>query len=299
MLTGVRFPSQEIGSDRAVVRDWALQAADAGFSYIVVNDHVVGVDPDSRPDYGAGFPDGAQRTAAAYSVDTEFHEPLTTIAHLAALCPDLGFSTGVLVSPQRQTALVAKQAAQVDILTGGRLRLGVGVGWNPVEYEAMGADFRTRGRRIEEQVSILRALWTRQVVDVDGEFDRVVGVGLEPRPTQQPIPVWMGGWSDIVLDRIGRMADGWYHGREFESDVPKKFEVIAAAAERAGRLPSDIGLEGAVELRYGLEGIGSRARRWAEAGATHLVVDPMHAGCHGSEHLDHLARIATRLSLRG
>ncbi|MFJ2132931.1 hypothetical protein ACIOMQ_18985, partial [Streptomyces sp. NPDC087845] len=106
-------------------------------------------------------------------------------------------------------------------------------------------------------------------------------------------------WSDIVLDRIGRMADGWYHGREFEPDVPKKFEAIAAAAERAGRLPSDIGLEGAVELRYGLEGIGSRARRWAEAGATHLVVDPMHAGCHGSEHLAHLARIATRLSLRG
>jgi probable F420-dependent oxidoreductase len=299
MLTGVRFPSQEIGSDRAVMRDWALRAADAGFSYIVVNDHVVGVDADSRPGYGAGFPDGAGRSAAAYSVNTEFHEPLTTIAHLSALCPGLGFSTGVLVCPQRQTALVAKQAAQVDILTGGRLRLGIGVGWNPVEYEAMGADFRTRGRRIEEQVSVLRALWTRQVVDYDGEFDHVVGVGLEPRPPQRPIPVWMGGWSDIVLDRIGRMADGWYHGREFEPDVPKKLEVITAAAERAGRPASDIGLEGAVELRYGLEGIEERAQRWARAGATHLVVDPMHAGYRGSEHLDHLARIAERLPLRG
>ncbi|MFJ2810904.1 LLM class flavin-dependent oxidoreductase [Kitasatospora sp. NPDC087271] len=139
MLTGIRFPSQEIGSDRAVIRDWALQAAGTGFSYLVVNDHVVGVDPDSRPDYGARFPGGAQRTAAAYSINTAFHEPLTTIAHLSALCPDLGFSTGVLVCPQRQTALVAKQAAQADILSGGRLRLGIGVGWNPVEYEAMGA----------------------------------------------------------------------------------------------------------------------------------------------------------------
>ncbi|MEV7937227.1 LLM class F420-dependent oxidoreductase [Kitasatospora sp. NPDC088264] len=298
MLTGIRFPSQEIGSDRAVIRDWALQAAGTGFSYLVVNDHVVGVDPDSRPGYGARFPGGAQRTAAAYSINTAFHEPLTTIAHLSALCPDLGFSTGVLVCPQRQTALVAKQAAQADILSGGRLRLGIGVGWNPVEYEAMGADFRTRGRRIEEQVSLLRALWTRQIVDFEGDFDRVVGVGLEPRPLQQPIPIWMGGWSDIVLDRIGRMADGWYHGGEFKPDVPQKIEAIATAAERAGRRADDIGVEGAVELRYGLEGIEERARRWAEAGATHLVVDPMHAGYHGGEHLDHLARIAQRLPLR-
>ncbi|MFJ3220253.1 TIGR03619 family F420-dependent LLM class oxidoreductase [Kitasatospora sp. NPDC086801] len=299
MITGIRFPSQEIGSDRAVLRDWALRAAGAGFSYIAVNDHVVGVDPVARPDYGAGFPDAARRTAASYSVHTEFHEPLTTIAHLAALCPDLGFSTGVLVCPQRQTALVAKQAAEADILTGGRLRLGVGVGWNPVEYEAMGADFRTRGRRIEEQVSILRALWTRRTVEIDGEFDRVVGVGLAPRPLQQPIPVWMGGWSDVVLDRIGRIADGWYHGGEFEPGVLRKTERIVAAAERAGRRASDIGLEGAVELRYGLDGIEGRARQWARAGATHLVVDPMHAGYRGSGHLDHLARIAERLPLGG
>ncbi|MFE7305689.1 LLM class flavin-dependent oxidoreductase [Streptomyces sp. NPDC057546] len=177
------------------------------------------------------------------------------------LCPDLGFSTGVLICPQRQTALVAKQAAQVDVLTGGRLRLGIGVGWSPVEHEAMGADFLTRGRRIEEQVLILRALWARQVIDAEGDFGRVAGVGLEPRPPQQPIPVWMGGWSDIVLDLNGRMADGWYHGREWEPDVPRKFEVIATAAERAGRLASDISLEGTVECRSWTTTAPKRCRR--------------------------------------
>jgi probable F420-dependent oxidoreductase len=297
MLIGIKFPTKEIGTDRGLIREWALTAAGLGFEHIVVSDHVLGVDPAARPGFGAQFPVVADRPP--YVVSDVFHEPIATISYLAALCPDTAFATGILIAPQRQTALLAKQAAQVDLLCGGRLRLCLGVGWNPVEYEALGIDFRTRGKRIEEQIAVLRALWTQETVSIEGTFDRLVGVGLAPNSIQKPIPLWMGGWDGRVLNRIGRLADGWYYGHDLPPDMIEKLGVIARAAEAARRDPADIGLEGAIEMRDGLDGLDARAERWRAVGATHLVADPALGGYRGSGHLPLLQEIARRLPLTG
>ena len=197
MEIGTVFPQLEIGDDPETVGDYARRIEDAGFEHLLSYDHVLGVDP-AWDDWEGPYD----------NADT-FHEPLTTFSYLAGVTDSLEFVTGILILPQRQTALVAKQAAQVDRFADGRFRLGVGVGWNPHEYVALGEEFGERGRRIEEQVEVLRALWTESVVDVEGEYHRIEELGINPRPVQQPIPVWMGGMADPVKRRVGRLADGW------------------------------------------------------------------------------------------
>src|ERR1700740_3046572 len=198
MRIGVVFPQTELGGDPAVVRAYGQRVEELGFTHILAYDHVVGADPKVHRGWHG-----------PYNIHSTFHEPFVLFGYLAALTT-LELVTGVIILPQRQTALVAKQAAEVDLLTGGRFRLGVGVGWNPVEYEALGLSFETRGQRADEQIPLLRRLLTEQSVTHDGAFDRVTAAGLAPLPVQRPIPIWIGGQSPPAYRRIGRLADGWF-----------------------------------------------------------------------------------------
>jgi probable F420-dependent oxidoreductase len=295
MRIGVKFPSREIGTDRSVIRDWVLRAGELGFAHTVVADHVLGVDPDAHPGYAAQFPGTSKR--APYKVDDQFHEPLIMLGFITALAPQLELSTGLIVSPQRQTALLAKQVAELDLLAAGNMRLVLGTGWNPVEYSALQVDFRTRGRRMEAQINALRALWTEETVHQVNEFEHITGVGLAPNSVQKPVPIWLGGWAPKALERIGRMADGWYYGHDKPPHLAEDLDIITRAAVAAGRDPESIGLEGAVEMRDGLDGLEKRAAAWERLGASHLIIDTQIGGYSGAEHIDVLDELVARLDV--
>jgi len=295
MRIGIKFPSREIGTDRGVIRDWVLALADTGFTHVVVADHVLGVDAAAHPGYDAQFPSTGKR--APYKVSDEFHEPLIALGFITALATQVELSTGVVIGPQRQTALLAKQVAELDLLAGGNMRLVLGTGWNPIEYRALQVDFRTRGARMEAQIAALRALWTEETVHQVNEFEDITGVGLAPNAVQRPVPVWLGGWAPVALERVGRLADGWYYGHDFPPHLADDLGIIARAAESAGRDPDAIGLEGAVEMRDGLDGMDARAAEWERLGASHLVIDPQMGGFAGAEHIDVLQRIAARVGV--
>ena len=186
MQIGAIFPQTEIGSDPGAIKEYAQAAEGLGYSHLFIADHVLGAD-DKHHEHVVGSP---------YTHESIMHEPFALMGYLAAITKTMGLSTGILILPQRQTALVAKQAAEVDILSGGRLRLGIGVGWNHVEYEALNQDFRNRGRRSEEQIALLRALWTKDVVNFEGKWHRVSHAGLNPLPIQKPIPTCLGARSE-------------------------------------------------------------------------------------------------------
>ena len=199
MRVGVVFPQTELGGDPGAVRAYGQRVEALGFTHLLAYDHVVGADPEVHKGW-----------QGPYDVHTTFHEPLVMFGYLAAVTTTLELVTGVIILPQRQTVLVAKQAAEVDLLSGGRFRLGVGLGWNAVEYEALGEDFTNRGRRSEEQVEVMRRLWTEESVTLDGRYHHVTGAGLAPLPVQRPIPVWFGAASDRAYERAGRLGDGWF-----------------------------------------------------------------------------------------
>jgi probable F420-dependent oxidoreductase len=266
MQIGVVFPQTEIGGDVGAVRAYAQRVEELGFSHVLAYDHVLGADPAVH----AGW-DGP------YDVTTTFHEPLVLYGYLAAIT-SLELVTGIIILPQRQTALVAKQAAEVDLLSGGRFRLGIGLGWNAVEYEALGQDFRTRGRRLEEQVELLRRLWTEQSVTYHGTFDQVTGAGLAPMPLQRPIPLWFGGQSDRAYQRIGRLADGWFPQVPPGPRLDEARSVVEQAAAEAGRNPDAIGMEGRATWRGDPDKLAEHATTWRAVGATHLSVNTMGAG---------------------
>ncbi len=282
MKIGVVFPQTEIGPDPALVREYAETTEGAGFSHLLVYDHVLGAGLAHRPDWGG-----------AYSSRHQFHEVFVLFGYLAALTSRLELVTGVLVLPQRQTALVAKQAAEIDRLSHGRLRLGVGVGWNAVEYEALNESFRTRGRRIEEQVDVLRRLWTEPIVDFTGEYHRIPEAGLNPLPIQRPIPIWMGGYVEATMRRIGRQADGWFPRGLPGDDLRRDQELVARSAEEAGRDPASIGLEGRITLVPGDErGWLAETDAWRAFGATHMAVNTMGHGRSPAEHVETARRYA-------
>ncbi|MCK9486950.1 MAG: LLM class F420-dependent oxidoreductase [Dehalococcoidia bacterium] len=265
MRIGVVFPHADLSGEPIAIRAHAQAAEDAGYTHYLAYDHVLGAQRD-RP---GGF-------TGPYDSDTPFTDPFVLFSHLAGFTSRLEFVTGVIVLPQRQTALVAKQAADVALLSNGRLGLGVGIGWNAVEYEALGQDFHTRGRRLEEQVILLRRLFTEQVVDFEGRFDRIPLAGLAPRP-RAPIPIWMGGHADTVLDRVGRLADGWFPLLRDPSDLPERVERIHAAAVAAGRDPATIGIGPTLRLTGDLSFDVARAWAWQQVGATHLNVSSIGA----------------------
>ncbi|HEV8063831.1 MAG TPA: LLM class F420-dependent oxidoreductase, partial [Acidimicrobiales bacterium] len=227
-----------------------------------------------------------------YDIDTPFHESFVLFGYLAALT-SLELVTGILIGPQRQTALVAKQASAVDVFTGGRLRLGLGIGWNRVEYEALGKDFSNRGARLEEQVALLRRLWTDKSVTFEGRWEQVVGAGLCPMPIQQPIPVWIGAFSEKALVRAGRIADGWFPQAVPGHGLEEALDHVRRGAEEAGRDPQSLGMEGRLNVASSQEKAADHLQRWQSAGATHVSINTMGGGLAGpDEHIEALRRVA-------
>ena len=287
MQIGVVFPQTEIGSDVGGVRAYATAAQELGYRHLLAYDHVLGADPEVHEGW-----------RGPYGLESTFHEPFVLFGFLAGIT-SLELVTGVIILPQRQTALVAKQAAEVDLLTGGRFRLGVGVGWNAVEYEALGQDFSQRGRREDEQIELLRRLWTEPSVSFDGRFDTVTGAGLAPLPTQRPIPIWLGGASEPAYRRMGRLADGWFPQVPPDARLDEALDVIAGAAEEAGRDASAIGMEGRASWTpVGLDKVLDHVQRWRDVGATHVSINTMGAGFASvDDHVAALSRIAESLEL--
>jgi probable F420-dependent oxidoreductase len=286
MQIGVTFPQTEMGGDPGTVRTYATGVEEYGYQHVLAYDHVLGADPSTHRGW-----------SGPYDVDTTFHEPLVLFGFLAAITT-LELVTGIVILPQRPTALVAKQAAEVDLLCNGRLRLGVGLGWNAVEYEALGQDFSTRGRRLEEQVPLLRRLWTERSVTYHGRFEHISGAGIAPLPVQRPIPVWFGAASTPAFERVGRLADGWFPmfgpGPRFEAARA----VVEESAGRAGRDPATIGMETRVTWAHGASEVAEEIARWREAGASHVSVDTMGAGFTSvGQHLDALERVAQLVNL--
>ena len=282
MRVGVVFPQAEIGADVGAVRAYGQRVEELGFSHVLAYDHVVGADRRVHTDW-----------RGPYDLDTTFHEPLVTFGYLAAVTTALELVTGVIILPQRQAVLVAKQAAEVDLLSGGRLRLGVGVGWNAVEYEALAEDFSNRGKRFEEQIELMRLLWTRQRVTYQGKFHTVTGAGLAPLPVQRPIPMWIGAQSPRAYLRAGRLADGWFPQMQPGTQLDEARELVERAATEAGRDPASIGMEGRVSWRGDTDAVAAELRNWVDTGATHASIDTMGAGLRTvDEHLTALAAAA-------
>ena len=268
MKIGVVFPQTEFGSDPVAIRDYAQAAEALGFAHIVAYDHVLGANPD-RPGGWSG----------PYTHLTPFHEPFVLFSYMAAFTTRIEFAPGIIILPQRQTALVAKQAATLDVLSGGRLRLGVGLGWNEVEYLALNEDFHTRGRRIEEQVVLLRELWTKPLVTFNGRWHAVPDAGLNPLPVQRPIPIWFGGYAEDALRRIARLADGWMCGERPVSKAQPLLDQFDRFLREAGRDRSALGLE--ARMSYG-DGKPDAWRQtigeWRSVGATHISFNTMGKG---------------------
>ena len=263
MNIGVVFPQVEIGQDPGAIREYAQAVEAMGYTHILVFDHVLGANPERAGGW-----------KGPYTYRHPFHEPFVLFGFLAAATRRVGLVTGILILPQRQTALVAKQAAAVDVLSAGRLRLGVGVGWNPVEFEALGERFTSRGRRVEEQIEVMRALWTRELVTFEGQWHRIPDAGLNPLPVQRPIPIWMGGESDPVVRRAARLADGWMPhfrpGPEAQAIVDRLHRLV----RDAGRDPAAFGIEGRMALAQvpPEQRVRELAAWRAMRGITHLCV---------------------------
>jgi probable F420-dependent oxidoreductase len=284
MRIGVVFPQTEIGQDPAVIRDYAQAVESMGFTHLLAFDSVVGANPD-RP---GGWD-------SPYTYQHAFHEPFVLFGFCAAVTQRIELVTGVIILPQRQTALVAKQAAEVDVLSGGRLRLGIGVGWNTVEFEALGENFGNRGKRVEEQLEVMRRLWTQELATFEGRWHRVSDAGIKPLPVQRPIPVWMGGDSDVVIRRAARLADGWITLPSFRPGPAAQPTVdrLHALVREAGRDPARFGIEARMALATlsPEERVAEMAAWRAMRGITHLCVNTMGLGLPSpDEHVRTLKR---------
>jgi probable F420-dependent oxidoreductase len=259
---GAVLSPNDLGGDVAAIRDYAQAGQDLGFSFLVTADHVVGADAADHPDLERVF-----------SIDITLREPLLLGAFLAGVAPRLGYLTSVVILPQRQTVLVAKQAADLDALCGGRLRLGVGIGWNPIEFQALGQRFSDRARRFEEQIELMRRLWTERIVRFDGRFHTVEAAGINPRPVQQPIPIWIGAGSAPAVKRATRIADGYLPLRPLEGGWQVTMDTVHAWLEEAGRDVRSFGIEGRVDASKGTpDDWRATVELWRGFGASHLSV---------------------------
>ena len=298
MNLGLVYPQTEFGSDLGLIREFATAAEELGYRQLILYEHVLGADP------------GVHELSGPYTWETEFHEPFVLFGYLSAITSAMELVTGILVLPQRQTALVAKQAATLQFVSGGRLVLGVGIGWNQVEYTALGQDFHRRGARMEEQIPLLRRLWSEPLLEFEGTFDRIPAAGIAPRPAR-PIPIWMGGWANAVLDRTGRLADGWLTAagspRRWQDpnrivtpkDLERRLRIVHDAARKAGRDPSAISVSMLVGMigfdgleRFDADAWAARARSWGQAGATHIALSTLDLGFSPAQHMDAMVRFA-------
>jgi probable F420-dependent oxidoreductase len=286
MQIGVVYPQHELRGDPTAVRRIGRAVEDLGFAHLLAYDHVL----------GAVHADRTPQLMGPYTEHDPFHDPFVMFAYLAGITERIRFATGILVLPQRQTALVARQAADVDLLSGGRLRLGVGVGWNHVEYEALGQDFRTRGARQEEQIELLRRLFAEPVVDFSGRFDRVDRAALVPKPAR-PIPIWLGGSSEVAFDRAARLADGFiFFGGGIHS--VEAWTRLRDRVRGLGRSVEDFGADYVALPRGGMGDLTAEVDAWREAGGTHVSVVTMGLGLDSVDgHIDYLASVADALTL--
>ncbi|MXY45360.1 MAG: LLM class F420-dependent oxidoreductase [Dehalococcoidia bacterium] len=289
MQIGVVFPQLEIGNDPVAIRDYAQAAESLGYDHLLVYDHVLGANRETH-----------EWLRGPYRHPDTFHEPFVLFGYLAGLTQKIELVTGILILPQRQTALVAKQAAEVDVLSKGRLRLGIGIGWNSVEYEALNEDFTNRGRRSEEQIEVMRALWTNDLVTFKGRWHTITDAGINPLPVQRPIPIWFGGYDDRVLRRIGRIGDGWIiagGGNTPTQKTTSAVERVKGYTQDAGRDPSAMGFEkvigyGDATVDKGIDTV----REWEDAGVTHLSLNTMNSGlATPSDHITAIRRFREAL----
>lgn len=285
MEIGILFPQTEYGTDPGAIRELAQRAEELGFTHILTYEHVLGVDPN-RPGW-----------KGIYSFEDPFLEPISLLSFMAAVTERITFLTSIVILPQRQTVLTAKQAATLDVLSGGRLRLGVGIGWNEPEYIALGKNFHDRGRRIEEQIELMRTLWTRPLVNFSGQWETVEDSGLNPLPIQQPIPIWFGGHADPVIRRAARLGDGWIPNYPTVEDARPHFNALKEYLEEAARPSSEFGIEVRLHYREGdPERLGGLIQDWQAGGATHVGLSTMRSRLNGAaEHLGAMRSFAEAL----
>jgi probable F420-dependent oxidoreductase len=284
MEIGVAYPQIELRGDPAAVGEFGRAVEDLGFDHILAYDHVL----------GAVHADRTPPLTGPYTERDPFHDPLVMFAYLAGVTERISFTTGILVLPQRQTALVARQATDVDLLSGGRLRLGVGIGWNHAEYEALGQDFHTRGARQEEQIELLRRLFKEPVVDFSGRFDRIDRASLMPKPTRS-IPIWLGGSGEKAFDRASRLADGFIF---FGGRVAHAVDSWRQLRERVGDLGRSVEDFGGDYVALSGADVGEltgEINAWRDAGGTHVTVVTMGLGLDSvGSHIDYLSSLADR-----
>ena len=280
MRVGAVFPQTEIGADPAAVRDYAQAVEGLGLDHILTFDHVLGGNAATHDLKGP------------YKHTDMFHELFVLYGFLAAVTQKIELTSGIIILPQRQTALVAKQAAAIDILSQGRLRLGIGIGWNDVEYEALGMNFKDRGKRCEEQVEVMRALWCNELITYDGKWHKITDAGLNPLPPQRPIPVWFGGHADAVIRRVARIGDGWFPIFPLDDKGKAELEKLQGYIADAGRNSADVGIESVIFIagKTPDEWAGEVAV-WKQYGASHISIDTMGAEFTSLEaHIDAIRR---------
>jgi probable F420-dependent oxidoreductase len=270
MKLGVVFPQAELAGDVQALRRFAVAADDVGLDHLVMYDHVIGAQRTDRdpPIFGH------------YDERTPFHDPLVAFGYLSAITDQIDFVTGILILPQRQTVLVARQTADVDLMSGGRLRLGVGAGYNPVEYHALGPDFHTRGQRLNEQIPYLRRLWSEEIIDYAGQFDQIDRANIVPRPTRQ-IPIWCGGFAEPMFRRAVKMGDGFIFGYGLEADAMNGWlrvqELLAAAGRPVERFGAQFDMHAPGDPYSDTEALEG-LHRLREGGATHASIFTMGRG---------------------
>jgi probable F420-dependent oxidoreductase len=279
MEIGVAFPQTEIGNNPSDIRAFAEATERMVYTHIVAIDHVIGADGTIHTDL-----------TGPYRYTDPFHEIFVLMGYLAAVTARVELVTGVLILPQRQTALVAKQAAEIDILSEGRLRLGVGIGWNHVEYEVLGENFKVRGARMEEQIEVMRQLWTQEIVNFSGRWHTIEGAGINPLPVNRPIPIWFGGGSsDIILRRIARLGDGWFPLGLPDHANERAVSRLKTMVTEEGRDPDVMGIQAIVRVNSGIEEAVRQALEWKDIGATHVRVNTMGANFRNvNEHINAL-----------
>jgi probable F420-dependent oxidoreductase len=288
MKIGVTFPQNEFTGDAGAIKAFAQTVEGLGFQSFLAYDHVLSADASTRPNWGG-----------VYDLHDPFHEIFVLFGFVAAITESIELVSGVLILPQRQTALVAKQAAEVDILSNGRLRLGIGVGWNEVEYHGLGIDFSTRGARSEEQIALLRRLWTEESITFDGQWDAIDRAGIAPLPVQRPIPVWIGGYVEETRKRVGRIGDGYFPRGDVLPDAAGRamFERMRGYAIEAGRDPDSIGIH--VQLKVGTgtpDEWRSTVDAWRDLGVTDISVNTMRSGfTTPQQHLAAIERAAAEI----
>lgn len=284
---GAVFPQTEIGPDAADIRRYATAVEHMGYQHLLAYDHVVG-----------GSLAVHEKLRNRYTSDTAFHEVFVLFGYLAAVAPSLELVTGVLILPQRQAVLVAKQAAEIDVLTGGKVRLGVGIGWNDLEYEALNEPFANRARRFEEQIEVLRRLWHSDIVDYTGRWHRIDHAGINPMPVQRPIPIWIGASAEPAIRRAARIADGFFPNARTIEDHERQLGWLRDELEKNGRSNADFGLEPRISLGDGGPDDWRRLHAWwREQGATHIDINTMGAGCTSVD--DHLRLLDRALDALG